>query len=365
MGNKTTVKQASRQMSQSDGQLTIGIDLGDRNSRYCVLNERGETILERSVVTSQKALQETFGPMARARIALETGTHSPWVSRQLQELGHEVVVANARRVRLIAESSNKDDRLDARTLARLVRIDPELLCPVRHRSKEAQTDLMTIRARAVLVDVRTALINAARNITKSYGERMRSCGSRRMGEQAAESLSPALQFALQPMLAEIESLTERIKEYSRRIEQTAKKQYPEVERLTQITGVGTLIALTYILTIEDPKRFRRSRDVGAFVGLRPKRRDSGGSSPQLRISKEGDPYLRRMMVQSAHFILGRFGEDSDLRRWGMGLAQRGGKNAKKRAVIAVARKLAVLLHKLWTSGEAYVPLHSQVQAVAV
>jgi transposase len=363
MKKGSTVKQVLKQGKRSRGQLTVGLDLGDRNSRYCVLDEHGQVTLEGRVATTQKAFQEIFGAMLRSRIALETGTHSPWVSRYLEELGHEVIVANARRVRLITESSRKDDRMDAKALARLARIDPELLSPVRHRSKEAQRDLMMIRARAVLVGARTMLINAARGITKSYGERMRKCGGHQMGEELAASLSPALQSALQPLLAEIESLTRRIKEYNRRIEQLAKERYPEVERLTQVKGVGALIALTYILTVEDPHRFRRSRDAGAFVGLRPKRRDSGSSSPQLRISKEGDSYLRKMMVQGAQFILGPFGMDSDLRRWGLGLAQHGGKNAKKRAVVAVARKLAVLLHKLWVSGEVYVPLRSQDRKV--
>lgn len=363
MKKGSTVKQVLKQGKKSRGQLTVGLDLGDRNSRYCVLDEHGQVTLEGRVATTQKAFQEIFGAMLRSRIALETGTHSPWVSRCLEELGHEVIVANARRVRLITESSRKDDRMDAKALARLARIDPELLSPVRHRSKEAQRDLMMIRARAVLVGARTMLINAARGITKSYGERMRKCGGHQMGEELAASLSPALQSTLQPLLAEIESLTRRIKEYNRRIEQLAKERYPEVERLTQVKGVGALIALTYILTVEDPHRFRRSRDAGAFVGLRPKRRDSGSSSPQLRISKEGDSYLRKMMVQGAQFILGPFGMDSDLRRWGLGLAQHGGKNAKKRAVVAVARKLAVLLHKLWVSGEVYVPLRSQDRKV--
>jgi len=360
MKKSSTVKRTSKQVKKS-GQLTVGLDLGDRNSRYCVLNERGEVVLEDRVVTAQKAFQEAFGEMSRARIALETGTHSPWVSRCLEELGHEVIVANARRVRLITESSSKDDRLDAKKLARLARIDPDLLSPVRHRSKEAQTDLMMIRARAALVSARTKLINTARGITKSYGERMRKCGGHQMGEELAASLSPELRFALQPLLAEIEALTQRIKEYNRRIERLAKERYPETALLTQIKGVGPLIALTYVLTIEDPHRFQRSRDAGAFVGLRPKRRDSGSTSPQLRISKEGDSYLRTMMIQGAQFILGPFGEDSDLRRWGLGLAEHGGKNGKKRAIVAVARKLAVLLHKLWVSGEVYVPLHAKTR----
>ena len=338
--------------------LTIGLDLGDRSSWYCVLDGAGEVILEQKLSTTPKAMKEVFGGMPRSRIALETGMHSPWVSRLLSELGHEVIVAHARNVRLIAESRKKDDRIDARTLARLARIDPQLLCPVKHRSAKAQADLTVIRARAGLVRARTALVNTARGLAKSYGERLRGCNVRNMNPEKAEELSPELRLALEPLLAGIESLSERIRECNERIEQLAQERYPQVALLKQIKGVGTLIGLTYMLTLEDPHRFRKSRDVGCYLGLQPGRRNSGQSEPQLHISKEGDPYLRTLLVQGAHHILGPFGVDSDLRRWGLKLAERGGKNGKKRAVIATARKLAVLLHRLWVSGEVYDPLHN-------
>jgi len=306
-------------------------------------------------------MKEVFRAMPRSRIALETGMHSPWVSRGLSELGHEVIVAHARNVRLIGESRKKDDRLDARTLARLARIDPQLLCPVKHRSARAQADLTVIRARAGLVRARTALINTARGLAKSYGERLRGCNPRNVNPEKASGLSPELQSALEPLLAAVESLSEQIREYNEGIEQLAQQSYPQVALLKQVKGVGTLIALTYLLTLEDQHRFRKSRDVGCYLGLQPGRRNSGQSEPQLHISKEGDPYLRTLLVQGAHHILGPFGADSDLRRWGLKLAERGGKNGKKRAVIATARKLAVLLHRLWVSGEVYEPLRNSSQ----
>jgi transposase len=347
-----------------ENQLTIGLDLGDRTSHYCILNEAGEVILEHELPTTPKGIEEVFSRIPRSRIALETGTHSPWVSRKLTQLGHDVIVAHARNVRLIGESSRKDDQLDARTLARLARIDPGLLGPVRHRSAKAQIHLTVIRARAALVSTRTALVNAARGLTKSYGERLRKCGTEQMNREIAKGLSQELRDVLDPLLGEIESLTERIAEYDRRIEQIAKEIYPQVAVLKQVKGVGPLIALTYVLTLDDPHRFRRSRDVRCFVGLRPGRRNSGMSEPQLHISKEGDRYLRTLLVQGAHYILGPFGQDSDLRRWGLKLGERGGKNAKKRAVVAVARKLAVLLHKLWVSGEVYEPLRNNRKGMA-
>jgi len=349
---------AKRSTKISQQKLTVGLDLGDRSSWYCVLEEAGSIVLEQKLSTTPKTMREVFGGMPRSRIALETGMHSPWVSRLLTELGHEVIVAHARHVRLIGESRKKDDRRDAQTLARLARIDPQLLCPVRHRSAKAQADLTVIRARASLVRARTALVNTARGLAKSYGERLRGCNVRNMNPEKAEGLSPELQTALGLLLACIASVSEQIREYNERIETLAQQSYPQVALLKQVKGVGTLIALTFLLTLEDPHRFRKSREVGCYLGLQPGRRNSGQSEPQMHISKEGDPYLRTLLVQGAHHILGPFGMDSDLRRWGLKLAERGGKSGKKRAIIATARKLAVLLHRLWVSGEAYEPLHN-------
>jgi transposase len=355
----TAVGKQSRNISQQ--KLTIGLDLGDRNSWYCVLDEAGQIQQEQRVRTTVNGLQEVFSVMPRSRVALETGTHSPWISRLLKELGHEVIVAHARKVRLIGESRKKDDRLDAQTLARLARIDPELLCPVKHRSAQAQADLTVIGARAGLVRARTSLVNTARSLAKSYGERLRGCNVRNMNPEKAESLSPELQSALGPLLSTIAELSERIAEYNDRIERLAQQSYPQVELLKQIKGVGTLIALTFLLTLEDPHRFRKSRDVGCYLGLQPGRRNSGQREPQMHISKEGDPYLRTLLVQGAQHILGPFGADCDLRRWGLKLAERGGKSGKKRAIVATARKLAVLLHHLWVSGEVYEPLHNSTR----
>jgi transposase len=355
--------QAVRNEILKEQKLTIGVDLGDRWSFYCVLDEAGKIILEQKVAMTPEAMKQTFEKIPRSLIAMETGTHSPWMSRLLRELGHQVLVAHAQKVQLITKSNRKDDR----TLARLARIDPELLGPVRHRSAQAQIHLTVIRARAALVSARTALVNAVRGLVKSYGQRLPKCGTQQVSRELAAGLNAELREVLEPLLKEIESLNERVKEYDGRMEKIAKQSYPHVELLKQVKGVGTQIALTYVLTLEDPHRFPKSREVGCFLGLRPGRRDSGESQPQMHISKEGDPYLRTMLVQGAHYILGPFGEDSDLRRWGLKLAARGGKNGKKRAVVAVARKLAVLLHRLWVSGEVYEPLrnsHKAMRAVA-
>ena len=355
---KNSIQSSSKRGLQSrrQGPMTIGVDLGDKSSCYCVLNSQGQVLKEDRVATSKKGLAQAFGAIRRCRMALEVGTHSPWVSRYLGQLGHEVIVANARQVKLITESSRKDDRLDAQTLARLARVDPQLLRPIRHRSEKAQGHLSMIRARAALVEARTKLVNTVRGLSKSLGERLEACDADRMGVERTKTLPAELQSALEPVLEAVEVLTEKIQDYDRRLEQIARKEYPETELLQQVSGVGNLIALTFVLTLEDPHRFQKSRDVGCYVGLRPKRSQSGQSEPQLRITKEGDLYLRKMLVQGAHYILGWRGPDTDLRRWGKKLASRGGKNAKKRAVVAVARKLGILLHRLWVTGEVYEPL---------
>jgi transposase len=360
---KTSTVRVNGNMILKGQKLTIGLDLGDHWSCYCVLDEAGKIILEQKVATTPEAMKQAFAKIPQSLIALETGTHSPWVSRLLTELGYKVIVAHAQKVQLITKSSRKDDRHDARTLARLARIDPELLGPVRHRSAQTQIHLTVIRARAELVRARTALVNAARGLVKSYGQRLPKCGTRQVSRELGAGLPAELREVLEPLLKEIESLNERIQEYEVRVEKIAKESYPHVELLKQVKGIGTQIALTYVLTLDDPHRFPKSREVGCFLGLRPGRRDSGESQPQMRISKEGDRYLRTMLVQGAHYILGPFGEDSDLRRWGLKLAARGGKSAKKRAVVAVARKLAVLLHKLWVSGEVYEPLRNCQKAI--
>ena len=363
MKKNSTSQSPKQQTKRNDDPMTIGLDLGDKASRYCVLNGSGEIVAEDSIATTRKAMLEKFGGLRRCRIALEVGTHSPWLSRLLSSLGHEVIVANARQLQLISSSSRKDDRVDAQTLARVARVDPQLLRPIRHRSEEAQKHLMVIRIRAALLEARTALVNSARGLTKAMGERLPKCDADTVDMKTAAMLPTELSQLLRPLLEQIESLTNKIHQQDKEIEQIARDKYPETQLLRQVNGVGPLIALTFVLTVEDRERFGKSRDVGCYVGLRPKRSDSGERQPQLGISKEGDGYLRKLLVQGAQHILSRRGEASDLKRWGLKLAGHGGKNAKKRAVVAVARKLAILLHRLWVTEKAYEPLrNSRVSA---
>jgi transposase len=359
---KQSPKTQAIRVRKNQPDLSIGMDLGDKISRYCVLDQAGEILYERATPTSKKGMMRVYGSLARCRIGIEVGTHSPWISRLLKKLGHEVYVANSRRLDLITRSDRKDDRMDARTLARLVRMDPKFLHPIQHRSEEAQSYLTVIRMRAGFMEMRTKAINEVRGVTKAFGERLAQCDADQVcPEKMAEDLKELPELARWAVYEKLEAvvwLTRRIKTMDGKVAQIAREQYPETARLTQVQGVGELTALTYILTLEDANRFSHSRDAGSYVGLRPKRRDSGEKQSQLGISKDGDRYLRKLLVQSAQYILGRNGPDTDLKRWGLKLAGPGNRNAKKRAVVAVARKLAVLLHRLWVSGERYEPLRN-------
>jgi transposase len=286
-------------------------------------------------------------------VVLEVGCHSPWISRPLKQEGYEVIVANPRRVRLIAESDKKSDRFDAEQLARLGRMDPELLSPIVHRGERAQRDRVLLLARDGLVRSRTLLINQVRGFAKSLGSRVPSSSSEAFPKRVRESVGEDLFPGLDAMLRMIEQLTREIRSQDQQVERLCQERYGETEVLRQIPGVGPLTALAFVLTLEDPHRFAKSRDVGSYLGLRPRQRDSGGQRPQLRITKAGDALVRRLLVTAAHYVLGPFGPDTDLRRFGLRVAERGGKAAKKRAAVAVARKLAVLLHRLWITGEVY------------
>jgi transposase len=341
--------------------MTVGIDLGDKYSHLCLLDtESGEVIEEGRLRTTPEVLRRRFCSEQRPlRIAIEAGTHSPWVSRVLEECGHEVLVANARKVRLIYANKHKTDEIDAENLARLARLDPKLLYPLKHRGEDSQAHLAIIRSRETLVSCRTQLVNHVRGAVKSFGARLPKCPARSFHKKAPEHIPQALWPALGPLLETIGSLTERIREYDRQLETVCQECYPEeTDLLRQVEGVGALTALTFVLTLEDPYRFAKSRSVGAYLGLVPARDQSGDRDPQKHISKEGDQLLRKLLVGSAHYILGPFGSDSDLRRHGEKIASRGAKNAKKRAVVAVARKLSVLLHRLWVTGEIYEPLYN-------
>jgi transposase len=360
---KKLSKQTQRMEVPNDKPLlTMGLDMGDRFSHYCLLNEEGDVIEEGRMQSTEAALRRHLAGAARMRVALECGTHSPWVSRLLTELGHQAIVANARKIRAITASESKNDRNDAEKLARFAAHDPRLLSPLEHRSAQRQVDLNLIHARSTLVRARTMIVNALRGLVKSAGSRLPACSTESLPARASAAIPPALAQVATPLIEQIALLNAQIDGMDKLIEKLAAK-YPEIGLLRTAPGVGPIVAAAYVLTVDRPEA-ASNRSAGAFLGLRPGQSQSGDSDPQRRISKTGDGCLRSLLVQSAQYVLGRFGPDSELRRWGLKLAQSGGKRGKKRAIVAVARKLAVILHSMWRSGQRFQPFPQSAAAEA-
>jgi transposase len=343
-------------LSPNVDRLTVGVDLGDQWSHFCILGLQGETLSEGQLQTKEAEVAEFFQALPPTRVVMEVGTHSPWMQEIIAGEGHEVLVANPRLMEGSKRRKRKNDRIDAKKLARLGRVDPQSLHPIRHRSREVRQDLVVLRAREALVAARTELINATRGLVKSMGTRLPQCSSESFGQKVKDAIPEKIGEALLPLVQLADALSDCIHSYDQKIEELGSEKYGHTKLLRQVKGVGPITALAYVLTLENPEHFAKSRDVGPYLGLVPKQEDSGESQPQLGISKTGDTMVRKLLVGSAHYILGPFGPDTDLRRYGLRLCERGGKNAKKRAVVAVARKLAVLLHRLWVTGEVYEPL---------
>lgn len=342
-----------------------GVDIGDKHCHLRLINFDGELIDETQISTRPAALEKYFRRWPRLRIVLEAGTHSNWMRRTLAGLGHEVLVSNPRRLRLIAQSYSKNDRHDAWWLAELGRTNPELLSPTTPRSAQTEQHRLWLRSRETLLESRTKLINSLRGMAKTQGLRLGTCGPTKWVSKVREHCPSELHPALLPLARTIAALTREIRQLDKQLEQLADQDYPATARLRQVNGVGALTALAYVLALDnDARRVKRSRQAGALVGLRPKQRDSGQSAPQLGITKSGDRLLRRLLVQSAQYQLGPFGQDSALRQWGLRLAAGTNRRAKRRAVVAVARKLAVLLHVLWSKQADYEPFYGIAPAAA-
>ena len=331
------------------------MDLGDKKNEVCVLDVTGAVTGRKQIVNTKESVTKYFKGYKGAVVAMEAGTHSPWIARELEAVGCEVLVGNARKLRAIWTAKNKSDVRDAEMLARIARVDRALLYPVHHRGAEAQADLAVMKARDALVGVRADLVNHVRSTVKAMGHRIGKCSTEAFARRVRESIPVGLRPALLPVIEVIEAMSVQIRAYDKEIAALIEQRHPEAKRLSQVPGVGPVTSLGFVLSLEEPARFKKSRSVGAYLGLTAKRDQSGQTDKQLRITKAGDEYVRRLLVGCAHYILGAFGPDCDLRRFGLKLAARGGKNAKRRAIVAVARKLSVLLHRLWATGAEYDP----------
>jgi len=347
-------------VSNSNAEFVVGMDLSDKKISVCVLDAAGEVVRRQTVPNDQDGVTgalASFAERERVTVVLETGSHSRWVSQLAQALGFRVLVGDARKLRAIWAADNKQDVRDAEMLARLARFDAKLLSPITPRGEAAHLDLAVVKARDLVVEIRTKLVNFVRGTLKCVGVALPSCSTEAFVKVVQEKNTEALLWpALTPVLTVIATLTAQIREYDRELERLAAEKYPQTERLRQVTGVGPVTSLAYVLTLDRPERFVKSRDVGPYLGLVPRRDQSGEADKPLGITKAGNSLLRRLLVNAAAYILGPFGPDCDLRRHGERVASRGGKVAKRKARVAVARKLAVLLHHLWQTGEEYVPL---------
>lgn len=352
------------QLTQTLSSLTIGLDVGDRTTHVCVLDADRAVAHRDRCATRREDVLGTLQPFAGARVVLEAGSQSPWLSAALRERGFLVQVADPRRVALISKDPRKTDRRDAEMLARLGSGCPELLGEVHHRDERTQADLSILRARDLVVRMRTKAIQQVRGLVKAFGHRLPSTSSAAFARRVVDRIPEILQPAIGPLLALLEQLEATIRGYDARLVELAATRYPAAAVLQQVDGVGPVTSVAYVLTLADPARFPSSRHVGSWLGLCPASRASGDRAPDLPISKTGDGYLRRLLVQCAQYILGPFGKDSDLRRYGLRLKGRGGAGATQRAAVAVARKLAVLLHRLWISGERYEPLRTATRQTA-
>ena len=334
---------------------TLGLDLGDRRSSLCLISAGGDILEQDQVPTTREALTSLFDRLESCRIVIEACGHVHWIASLAEERGHEVIVANPRELALISKSGRKNDRNDARTLARLGRVDPELLRPIKLRGEICRSSRTLLHARDQLVRVRTKLVTFTRGQVKSFGARIPSCSAESFHKRAAAHVPKLLYDVIGPILEVLAQLEARIRTFDKEIERISQERHPETRILRQVRGVGPVLALAYAATIEDPGRFSSSRTVGNYVGLAPGLYDSGAKTPQLRISKCGDRHLRRLLVNAASYIMGPFGGDSNLRRYGERIAHGGSQRDKARARIAVARKLACLLHHLWRTGSVWDP----------
>ena len=333
----------------------IGMDMGDKNNKAVILDPEGKELERIEVACTPEAITKFLARYPGALLAIETGTHCRWVSRIGIEHGHRVLVGNARKLRVIWDTSRKNDWRDAEMLARIARLDKSLLHPVKLRDDQDQKLFRLVKARDILVKSRTSIVNQIRGFCKSEGVRLKKCSSESFGN-LADSVPVVLVPVVRPLFSALNEISIRVKRYDKLIQRTLQQQRSEdTELLDSIAGVGPVTTAGFLAVVGDPEVFGDARDIGPFLGLTPRQDQSGDTDKQLRISKEGNQMVRRLLVTSANYIMGPFGKDSDLRRHGMRIAERGGKNAKKRAKVAVARKLAVVMLALLKSRTPYKP----------
>ena len=338
-------------VSQEQEKIYFGLDISQKNIEiFALKGEKGVPFGK--ILNNQKSLNDFFDkvpfPSKTITVVLETGTHSAWISHCLEQRGYEVIVAHARDLAFIYKGDKKSDRIDAEKLARVARADKKLLHPVRLMSKTRQEALLAIKARDLLMKERTCIVNAIRGFVRSLGIDDAEYSIETISKMYSV-LPKEIRQNLRGLFSVLTAINNNISSYDKRLKKIAE-EYPETKILQQVKGVGPIIALSFALIISDPDRFS-SKECASYLGLVPKRDQSGETDKQLGITKSGNKLLRRLLVQGAQYIMGPFGEDCDLRDFGNRIAQRGGRIAKKKATIAVARKLAITMLALWRNPD--------------
>jgi transposase len=333
----------------------IGIDIGDKINFVCILNNKGEILFRKEISNTKEDMREYFQSIEKASIVFEVGSHSPWISRLLIADGHDVFICNPRKLAAVSQNLKKSDEEDSLMLAQLLLTGKHLLSQVHHANEDKMRDFLLIKSRKALVKCRTILINTSRGVVKSFGERISpNLTANAFHKYAGDSLTSESNEKIKDLIEVIGKTTEQILLYEKNIDTLIQNKYPVAQLLQSINGVGPLTSLTYVLTIDDPKKFPNSRTVGAFLGLVPRRDQSGNKDKQLPITKAGSKLLRSLLINCANYILSEKGEDNQIKRFGLKIRGDGtSKTKNNKAKVAVARKLSVIMHKLWITNKPF------------
>jgi len=344
---------------------TIGIDVSDRTSKICVMRKMpdGERriVIETTCATTREGFEEVLAKLDRSwPVAFETGTHCRWMDKCFRRLGFPTIIANPGQVPSITKSNKKNDRNDARELARLAIADPAMLHPVFLRDEVYQQMLRFHHARNMLISQRTQTINQIRGFAKSLGYRIECSSTESFHEVSRADWPKELEEAVWPIMGTLKVINLKVKAYDKLIEKLAEKPEfkPMVDRARVIYGVGIIGSTVLIAAIGGrPDRFTHARDVGAYLGMTPKQDQSGDTDKQLHITHAGSDIVRTALVECAGVALMTNAKETDLKLKGLRIALRGGKIARKKAKIAVARSMAVtIVALLQKPDEEYVPL---------
>jgi len=337
---------------------TIGLDLGARVTQVAIYDTSGNRIEERKISTARDPMAQLFDRFPGARVVMEASTPTRWINNLARRQGHEVIIANPRKIPVITANIRKSDRNDARLLGEIGQFKPELLSPIELREDVYQLVRTRLFARQQLVKTRSSLCTFVRSQVKSVGQNLPPGTTRTFALKMRPLLPTELASVLDPILRTIQQLSDEIDGLDAEVKISSERDFPMTAVLQQVHGVGPLVSLAFVATVGAPDRFKDSRSLGPYFGLVPRLDQSGQSNPGLSITKHGDAYMRSLLVSAATRILGPFGVDSDLRRFGLRIIEQGGQRARAKARIAVARKLAVLLHRLLLTGEVYEPLRN-------